>query len=198
MPKVLHINLKAQYFYEIKHGLKPFEFRLKNDYWTKRLVNKRYDEIHFKLGYPKANDEDRIIVAPYKGYEIQKIEHKEFGDKAVEVFAIRTSCDFAIKGIKAGKNYFNIKMFNFIDNDKNKYKFNELPKDLVFQAVQGLNTLMACFWSDSKRMAYWWQLPYKRRDSLQVENKKYHIVNFEVQKNEDAEYIMHYEIKRQK
>ena len=51
--KTLHINLKAKYFNEIKQGLKTFEYRLKNDYWTKRLENIHYDEIYFKLGYPK-------------------------------------------------------------------------------------------------------------------------------------------------
>lgn len=38
MKKILHINLKAKYFYEIKNGIKAFEYRLKNDYWTKRLA----------------------------------------------------------------------------------------------------------------------------------------------------------------
>lgn len=89
MKKILHINLKAKYFNEIKQGIKPFEFRLKNEYWTKRLVNKSYDEIHFKLGYPKSNDEKRIIKFPYIGYEVQNITHSEFGTNTVEVFAIK-------------------------------------------------------------------------------------------------------------
>jgi len=88
LKKILHINLKTQYFNEIKQGTKVFEYRLKNDYWTKRLVNKEYDEIHLKLGYPKADDKNKIIIVPFLGYEVQKITHKEFGASAVEVFAL--------------------------------------------------------------------------------------------------------------
>ena len=39
---------------------------------------------------PKADDFDRIIISQYKGFEIQKIKHELFGDKEVEVYAIRT------------------------------------------------------------------------------------------------------------
>ena len=46
-------------------------------------------KVHFKLGYPKADDFDRIIISQYKGFEIQKIKHELFGDKEVEVYAIR-------------------------------------------------------------------------------------------------------------
>lgn len=90
MKKILHINLKSKYFYEIKDGIKAFEYRLKNDYWAKRLIDKNYDEVCFKLGYPKADDFDKIIIVPYRGFEIQKIKHELFGDKEVEVYAIRT------------------------------------------------------------------------------------------------------------
>ncbi len=90
MKKILHINLKSKYFYEIRNGIKAFEYRLKNKYWSKRLIDKDYDEVHFKLGYPKADDFDRIIISQYKGFEIQKIKHELFGDKEVEVYAIRT------------------------------------------------------------------------------------------------------------
>ncbi len=88
--KILHINLKAKYFNEIKEGVKPFEFRLRNDYWSKRLINKKYDEVHFKLGYPKSSDTNKIIKVPYLGYEIQTITHEQFGIEPVEVFAIKT------------------------------------------------------------------------------------------------------------
>lgn len=89
--KVLHINLKTKYFNEIKKGTKPFEFRLKNNYWSKRLIGKNYDEVHFKLGYPKSNDKEKIIKVPYLGYEIQTITHEEFGLNPVKVFAIKTN-----------------------------------------------------------------------------------------------------------
>lgn len=89
MKKILHINLKSKYFYEIKNGIKAFEYRLKNDYWSKRLINKDYDEVYFKLGYPKTDEPNKIIIAKYEGFEIQKIKHELFGDKEVEVYAIR-------------------------------------------------------------------------------------------------------------
>jgi len=86
--RILHLNLKGEYFDAIKNGSKQFEYRLKNSYWTKKLVNKDYDEVHFKRGYPRNNELDKIIKVPYKGYEVQTITHKHFGEKLVEVFAI--------------------------------------------------------------------------------------------------------------
>lgn len=85
---ILHLNLKAEYFNEIKNGIKSFEYRLKNKHWSKKLINRHYDEVHFKLGYPSKDDNRRIIKMPYKGYEVQTITHKHFGSKPVEVFAI--------------------------------------------------------------------------------------------------------------
>ena len=86
----LHLNLKGEYFNAIKSGAKPFEYRLKNDYWSKRLVGRIYDNIYFKKGYPKVSDVDKIICAPYRGYEVQTITHPHFGNSSVEVFAIYT------------------------------------------------------------------------------------------------------------
>lgn len=88
MKKILHINLKAKYFNEIKNGIKHFEYRLKNEYWVKRLENRSYDEIHFKLGYPKNDEMEKIIKTPYVGFEIQRLTHELFGVKEVEVYAI--------------------------------------------------------------------------------------------------------------
>lgn len=87
---ILHLNLKSEYFDAIKNGDKPFECRLKNDYWTKKLAEREYDEVYFKKGYPTRDNLHRIIKASYEGYEIQTITHKHFGDKPVEVFAINT------------------------------------------------------------------------------------------------------------
>lgn len=86
----LHLNLKSGYFDEIVSGDKKFEYRLKNDYWTKRLASRSYDKVHFKKGYPKADDLSKIHTIPYRGYEIQTIIHGHFGSKPVEVFAIYT------------------------------------------------------------------------------------------------------------
>jgi len=87
--KILHLPLKGVYFHQIKDGTKHFEYRLRTDYWRKRLVGREYDEVHIKLGYPKAGDMSKIIVLPYVGYEEQTLTHPHFGDKPVEVFAIK-------------------------------------------------------------------------------------------------------------
>lgn len=86
--KVLVLNLKSEYFDDIKSGKKFFEYRLKNEYWSKRLLNKSYDLVSFRKGYPKNTDIDKIITVPYKGYEIKSIVHPHFGHNLVEVFAI--------------------------------------------------------------------------------------------------------------
>ena len=91
--KILHLNLKGEYFDTIKNGNKPFEYRLKNEYWTKKLMGRDYDEVHFKSGYPRNDELDKIIKIPYRGYEIHKIIHKHFSNEPVEVFAIHTSSE---------------------------------------------------------------------------------------------------------
>jgi hypothetical protein len=91
MKKILHLPVKAQYFYETKDGIKLFEYRLITAYWRKRLEGRTYDEVHIKLGYPKANDSSRILMRPWQGYEIQIITHPEFGSSPVDVFAIRVN-----------------------------------------------------------------------------------------------------------
>lgn len=93
--KILHLNVKKCYFDEFKNGNKKFEYRLCNDYWLKRLEISSipYDEIHYKCGYQKNCDTLKIIVTPYRGFEVQKIKHKHFGDKEVKVYAIRLTND---------------------------------------------------------------------------------------------------------
>ena len=89
--KILSLHLKAEYFHQIKNGTKLFEYRLYNDYWKKKLENKSYDEVHFKLGYPSHSDLDKIIKCKYNGYEMQNINHSHFCnlfDESVRVFAI--------------------------------------------------------------------------------------------------------------
>ncbi len=91
MSRTLHLPVKAVYFHEMKAGTKLFEYRLKTDYWRKRLENREYDEVKVKLGYPKADDQERILVCPWLGYEEQTITHPHFGDQPVQVFAIRVN-----------------------------------------------------------------------------------------------------------
>ena len=85
---ILHLNLKGEYFDQIKSGEKTQEFRVYNDYWRKRLEGRNYELISIKRGYPKSTDCDRIESRPYRGYELKEITHPHFGDEPVTVFAI--------------------------------------------------------------------------------------------------------------
>ncbi len=89
--RVLRSPVKAEYFYQIKWLLKFDEYRLKKEYWRKRLEGKEYDEVHITLGYPKADDAERILVRPWRGYHEKQITHKEFGNEPVDVYAIRVN-----------------------------------------------------------------------------------------------------------
>lgn len=88
MKRVLHLPVKKIYFDQIKAGLKPEEFRLQNEYWKKRLEGREYDEVHIKLGYPKADDHERILISPWLGVTKKTIDHEHFGGVA-HVYAIK-------------------------------------------------------------------------------------------------------------
>ena len=85
----LILPLKRKWFEQIKSGVKHFEYRLYNEYWKKRLVNRKYENIVFTLGYPERDDKSRRIVKPFAGYKIQEIIHEEWGNKQKKVFAIK-------------------------------------------------------------------------------------------------------------
>jgi hypothetical protein len=89
--KVLHLNLKAEYFNGIKSGAKIYEYRLQKAYWMRRLELKKWDYILIKSGYPKKDDAEKIILRPWLGYELQTITHPHFGNAPVKVFAIRVN-----------------------------------------------------------------------------------------------------------
>ena len=59
----LHLNLKGEYFDDIKAGTKPWEYRLASK-WLKRLADKSFDRVFVKRGYSKAGDMDRIVERP--------------------------------------------------------------------------------------------------------------------------------------
>jgi len=86
--KTLRLAVKAEYFNQIKAGTKRFEYRLRNEYWDKRLHRKHYDRVVITLGYPKADDTDKIMTFYYMGYWLKSITHKHFGDSPVDVYAI--------------------------------------------------------------------------------------------------------------
>jgi hypothetical protein len=84
----LVLPLKSEYFDAIRSGEKVEEYRLVNEYWTKRLVGRHYGRIVLTKGYPKADDWERRILKPWRGYIERTILHPHFGPEPVRVFAI--------------------------------------------------------------------------------------------------------------
>jgi len=89
--RILHIPMMTGYFLEIKSGRKKYEYREMTPRWKKLLEGREYDEIYLKRGYPRKDDFTRIVVRPWRGYEIQTIIHPHFGLYPVTVFAIRVN-----------------------------------------------------------------------------------------------------------
>jgi len=84
----LQLAVKGEYFDQIKAGTKTRENRLRNDYWKKRLSKGPFDTVTITRGYPKRTDTDKILVFPWRGFDVVTIRHKHFGPEPVEVFAI--------------------------------------------------------------------------------------------------------------
>lgn len=89
----LQLAVNGEYFDAMKDGTKPEEYRLVNDYWIKRLLNRDYDRLVITKGYPNRADLSRRIEVPYNGYEIKTITHPHFGDQPVNVFAIKVNLE---------------------------------------------------------------------------------------------------------
>jgi len=91
----LFLNLKGEYFDQIKSGDKQFEYRLYSDYWKKRLLVgcsfKEWEKIVIRRGYPKSDDYEKQIMRPWIGVSIETITHPHFGSEPVKVFAIRVN-----------------------------------------------------------------------------------------------------------
>ncbi len=87
--RVLTLALKGEYFDAIKAGSKAEEFRLVTPYWRRRLEGRSYDQVVLTRGYPRADDAERRLVLPWRGYRLASIVHPHFGPDQVEVFAIR-------------------------------------------------------------------------------------------------------------
>lgn len=85
----LILNLKREYFEQIKSGIKTEEYRLCTPYWQKRLEGKTFDKIIIKLGYPKNSEVEKIMEFTWRGYKKRKITHKHFGYTPVKVYAIK-------------------------------------------------------------------------------------------------------------
>lgn len=87
----LQLAVNGEYFDQMKSGEKKFEYRILNEYWRKRLVDRDYDRLIITRGYPRKDDADRRIDIPYDGYEIKVITHPHFGPEPVKVFAIKVN-----------------------------------------------------------------------------------------------------------
>lgn len=88
MSDTLTIPVNGIYFDQIKAGTKPEEYRLVTDFWSKRLVGRTYQHVALTRGYPKADDAERRLTLPWRGYTVKTITHPHFGPDPVEVFAI--------------------------------------------------------------------------------------------------------------
>jgi len=91
----LFLNLKGEYFDQIKAGTKQVEYRLYNEYWKKRLLDggrfKEWEKIVIRRGYPRADDHTKQIMRNWRGMSIETITHPHFGKDPVKVFAIRVN-----------------------------------------------------------------------------------------------------------
>ena len=87
----LTLALNGIYFDQIKAGTKTEEFRLRTDYWRKRLEGRSYDRVILTRGYPTRDDHDRRLTLPWRGYRETTLTHPHFGPEPVEVFAIKVS-----------------------------------------------------------------------------------------------------------
>ena len=85
----LILPLKGIYFDQIKTGEKTEEYRLVTPFWSKRLEGRNYDNVILTRGYPKRTDSERRLVLPWQGYTRKTITHPFFGDKPVDVYAIK-------------------------------------------------------------------------------------------------------------
>lgn len=90
---VLTLPLNGVYFDQIASGEKLEEYRLANDFWSKRLLLKRFETVVLTRGYPKAGGVEGVtrLTRKWRGYQVRAITHPHFGDEPVEVFAIDVS-----------------------------------------------------------------------------------------------------------
>lgn len=87
--RTLVLPVKQHWFELIRIGRKSEEYRLYNEYWRKRLVEKTFDKVVVTLGYPKRGDAQRRIEFPWRGYRITTITHSEWNNVPQQVFAIK-------------------------------------------------------------------------------------------------------------
>lgn len=93
MTRALTIPVNHEYFVQIVTGAKPEEYRLRTDYWRKRLVGREYDAVVMTSGYPKGGGTEGLTrtTRKWQGYTEKTITHPHFGAEPVEVFAINVA-----------------------------------------------------------------------------------------------------------
>jgi hypothetical protein len=67
--KVLMLIVTEEWFDKIWEGNKLHDYRELKPYWSKRLMNRSYDEVHIINGYGGKRPK---MIFKYKGYEITK------------------------------------------------------------------------------------------------------------------------------
>jgi hypothetical protein len=80
--KILHLTLKKIWFDQIASETKTIEYREVKPYWTARIENKEYDEIHFRNGYSKDCPFMRV---EYKGYTKRNNNYEIHLGKILEI-----------------------------------------------------------------------------------------------------------------
>jgi hypothetical protein len=89
----LVLPMKGIYFDQIASGEKLEEYRLRTDYWERRLLGRQYRLVVLLRGYPKGGgiEGKTRMTMPWRGYRYQTLQHDHFGPEPVEVFAIKVS-----------------------------------------------------------------------------------------------------------
>ncbi len=92
MKRTLTLNLKGVYFDQILAREKLEEYRLKNDYWQRRIGPARFSHLVLLRGYPKGGgiEGETRMSLNWQGYVEKQITHEHFGADEVTVYAIST------------------------------------------------------------------------------------------------------------
>ena len=78
--RILYLTLKRHWFDEIYSGRKKNEYRDMTDYWSKRLLGRVYDEIHFRNGYTESCPWMRVQWLGIKSDTANKMFDIELGE----------------------------------------------------------------------------------------------------------------------
>lgn len=106
--RVLHLTIKKRFFYMIKSGFKPEEYREDKDYWIKRLfVNHRE---YFELKKNKEGSSMFTHVQFYNGWAAST----KYPNFLIELKGYRYGTGKLEWGAEPGKEYFVIKLGEII------------------------------------------------------------------------------------